>query len=194
MWRNMVDPDMPQMTIICHRKYTIWMPDNWGRNTDTRPQWLRERAIMLGYTFIACPVELYIQGYSSCHIPTSIHISMIVSKCSRQTNDCCGHRCYEREISHNFVVNLTVFLFNGDNCGWVTNLTDGKAMICYAIFCALRACLLLVPGWRSDQCRLLGYLSCWKSFTAPELKALKKWNLWYEFTRIEASLYLQGWR
>jgi len=23
MWRNVVDPDMPQMTIICNRKYSI---------------------------------------------------------------------------------------------------------------------------------------------------------------------------
>jgi hypothetical protein len=28
MWRNMIDPDVPQITIICHRKYTNLMPDN----------------------------------------------------------------------------------------------------------------------------------------------------------------------
>jgi hypothetical protein len=83
----------------------------------------------------------------------TLHVSTFVSKRSEQTNDCCEHRCYEREISHTFVVLLSVSIY----CGWVTTLTDRKAAMCFASFCALRACP--VPGWRSDRCRLLGYCS-----------------------------------
>jgi len=35
MWKNIVEPKRPQMTIIRHRKRVICMPGNRGKNTDT---------------------------------------------------------------------------------------------------------------------------------------------------------------
>ena len=83
----------------------------------------------------------------------TLDVSTFVSKRSEQTNDCCEHRCYEREISHTFVVMLLRFyLLQRAALGNHPNWQKG-----FASFCALRACP--VPGWRSDRCRLLGYCS-----------------------------------
>ena len=64
MWKNMVQPDRPQMTIRCMR-IACWIP----KDTDTHSQyviivafplqqWLRERSPVLGYTHIACLVTV----------------------------------------------------------------------------------------------------------------------------------------
>jgi hypothetical protein len=66
MWKNMVEPDRPQM-IIRRMRFACWIT----KDTDThsgyviliafpRQQWLRERALMLRYKpYIACVVFLF---------------------------------------------------------------------------------------------------------------------------------------
>jgi hypothetical protein len=62
MWKNFVEPDRPQMT-IWRMRIACWMPN--ATNTHSvyvlliafsLQQWLRERASMLRYTYIACLV------------------------------------------------------------------------------------------------------------------------------------------
>jgi hypothetical protein len=69
MQKNIVEPDMPQMTVR-HVRISRWIP----KDTDThleyltliafpRQQWLHERAATLRYTYtyIACLVITYMQ-------------------------------------------------------------------------------------------------------------------------------------
>ena len=65
MWKNLVEPDSPRMTIqngarALHagqgKRQAHW--DNVIRIAFPRSQWLRERALITPYTFIACFVEL----------------------------------------------------------------------------------------------------------------------------------------
>ena len=64
MWENIVEPDRPKMTIrrmrfACwisedpdtHSEYIIFIALPWK-------EWLRERALVLHYTYIACIVLL----------------------------------------------------------------------------------------------------------------------------------------
>ena len=63
-------------SLIRRRKYTIVLPDNKGKNADTRSgylvviafprqQWLRERALILRYTYTACFAQ-----FKSCRLLT----------------------------------------------------------------------------------------------------------------------------
>ena len=73
MWKNIVEPDRPQMTITRRMHIACWIT----KATDTysecvihisfpRQQWLRERASMLRYTYTVCLVILNLRGFSNC--------------------------------------------------------------------------------------------------------------------------------
>ena len=61
MWKNIVQPNRPEMTIR-RKRMACWMPK--GTNTHSEyvvliafplQQWLHERASMLRYTYLHCP-------------------------------------------------------------------------------------------------------------------------------------------
>jgi len=73
MWRNIVEPDRPQIT-IWRMRIAYWIT----KATDTHSecvvviafplqQWLHERVSMLHYTYIACFVYTLIQKHSVCN-------------------------------------------------------------------------------------------------------------------------------
>ena len=60
MWKNIVEPDRPQLT-IWHMRIACWVTEAEDTHSEyvihtafTRQQWLRERASMLHYTYNAC--------------------------------------------------------------------------------------------------------------------------------------------
>jgi hypothetical protein len=62
MWKNVVEPGRPQMT-ICHMRIACWMSE--GTNTHSEyviliafslQQWLHEHASILCYMYIVCLV------------------------------------------------------------------------------------------------------------------------------------------
>jgi len=72
-WKNIVEPDRPQMIIWCMH-IACWIPKATNTYSEyvkliTFPlqQWLHERASLLRYTYIACLVELM-------HMPVYIRI------------------------------------------------------------------------------------------------------------------------
>jgi len=73
MWKNIAEPDRPQMTIR-RMRIACWIP----KATDTQSkyvimlfppkQWLRERASLLRYMYIACLVLTDILGIVRSHV------------------------------------------------------------------------------------------------------------------------------
>ena len=62
MWKNIVEPDRPQMT-VWRMRFAWWIPKSTNIHSEyvivmafPLRQWLHERAPMLRYTCIACPV------------------------------------------------------------------------------------------------------------------------------------------
>jgi hypothetical protein len=62
-WKNIVELDMPQKT-IWHMRVSHWVPQAINTPSEyviltavPRQQWLHERASMLRYTYIGCPVN-----------------------------------------------------------------------------------------------------------------------------------------
>jgi hypothetical protein len=66
MWKNIVEPDRPQ--IWYNTTHALFILGDWGKNIDTCPEyltliasarqpWLRERTSLLCYTYIACLVD-----------------------------------------------------------------------------------------------------------------------------------------
>jgi hypothetical protein len=62
LWKTIVERGRPQMT-IWHMRIACWIPRATNTHTEyvifivfTLPQWLRERASMLRYTYITCLV------------------------------------------------------------------------------------------------------------------------------------------
>ena len=63
MWKNIVEPDRPQMTVWCMR-IACCLPQATNTHSEynviliasIKQQWLREGASMLRYTHIVCPV------------------------------------------------------------------------------------------------------------------------------------------
>jgi hypothetical protein len=62
MWKNIVDPDRPQMT-MWRVRISCWMPKATDRHSEyviviafPLQQWLHEHAWILRYTYIACLV------------------------------------------------------------------------------------------------------------------------------------------
>jgi hypothetical protein len=60
MWKNIVYPDRPQMT-IWRMRIACWLPEATNTRSEyvilvafPLQQWLQERASMLRYTYIAC--------------------------------------------------------------------------------------------------------------------------------------------
>jgi hypothetical protein len=65
MWKNIVEPKIPQMTIR-RMRFAFWVTKATETRSDyviliafPRQQWLRERASMLRYTYIAWLVKRY---------------------------------------------------------------------------------------------------------------------------------------
>jgi hypothetical protein len=63
MWKNMVQPDRPQMTIR-RMRFACWIPKPTNTHSENAPliafprqQWLHERASTLRYAYIACLVN-----------------------------------------------------------------------------------------------------------------------------------------
>jgi len=72
MWKNIVEPDRFQMT-IWRMRIARWIPK--AKNTQSQyvfliafppQQWLHELAWMLRYTYIACPVLVFLLSSSKC--------------------------------------------------------------------------------------------------------------------------------
>jgi len=66
MWKNVVEPDMPQMT-IWRIRIAWWVSKATNTYSEyvilivfLRQQWLHIRASVLRYTYVACLVWLYI--------------------------------------------------------------------------------------------------------------------------------------
>ena len=62
MWEKLVEPDKPQMTIQ-RVHFAFWITNATDIRSEcvkliafTRQKWLRERALMLRYTYITCVV------------------------------------------------------------------------------------------------------------------------------------------
>ena len=60
MWKNIVEPDRPQVT-IWRMRITCWIPKATDAHSEyviatafPLQQWMHENASMLGYTYIAC--------------------------------------------------------------------------------------------------------------------------------------------
>jgi hypothetical protein len=60
MWKNIVEPDRPQMT-VSRMRIACWIPKATNTHSEyviliafPLHQWLHERASMLRYTYIAC--------------------------------------------------------------------------------------------------------------------------------------------
>jgi len=87
MWKNIVEPDRPQMTIWRIRS-AHWIPKNTNTHSECviqivflLQQWLHERASMLGHTYIACIV---INKLKEIHVIIScIIFSLIVEQITK---------------------------------------------------------------------------------------------------------------
>ena len=65
MWKNVIEPDRPQM-IIRRMRIACWIPKAADTHSEyviiidfSLKQWLRERASMFCYTYIACLVSAW---------------------------------------------------------------------------------------------------------------------------------------
>jgi len=65
MWKNVVEPDKPKVTIR-RMRIACWTPKAADTHSEyviiidfPLKQWLRERASMLCYTYSACPVSAW---------------------------------------------------------------------------------------------------------------------------------------
>ena len=78
IWKNIVEPDRPQMT-IWRMRTARWIPKATHKHSEyfilvafPLQQWLQERAWILGYTYIACLV--YAGNQTTFHTSRS-HVS-----------------------------------------------------------------------------------------------------------------------
>jgi hypothetical protein len=65
IWKNLIEPDRPQMTIIRRMRFACWITKDTDSHSEyvtliafSRQQWLRERASMLRCAYIACFVTI----------------------------------------------------------------------------------------------------------------------------------------
>ena len=84
MWKNIVEPARPQMT-IWHMRITCWTPK--ATNTQSEyvifialplQQWLHKRSSMLHYMYIACLVNLC-QSVVPCECVVSVCVEIYAS-------------------------------------------------------------------------------------------------------------------
>jgi hypothetical protein len=83
MWKSMVQPDRPQMT-IWRMRIACWIKKATETHSEhviiiafTRQQWLRERASMLRYTYITCLAIIWFCTMKVC-AKTSTHFVLRV--------------------------------------------------------------------------------------------------------------------
>ena len=80
LWKNIVEPNRPQMTIWCMR-IALWIPKATNTHSEyviliglLRQQWFRESASVSGYTYIACLVTAF--SLYNCRINSDLKVML----------------------------------------------------------------------------------------------------------------------